>query len=86
MLSTDEEIKKALYSVARGGISYFSPRLRPMLVELFESRKRSGDNLPVFPVIPATMNWYNNFGYLGDGFGRLEGLPDSYYKEREEAE
>lgn len=78
MLSSDDEIRAALPYFARGGISYVSPRLRPIILELLEMRgKKCNDTeFPRLPFIPATMNWYDNCGYLGNGIGRLEGLPE----------
>lgn len=61
---------------ARGGLSYVSPRFRPQIIEFLQRKGRDiSDELPQFPAIPATMNWYENYGYLGNGLGRLEGLP-----------
>lgn len=77
MLRTDEEIRNAFPFFARGGISYMSPRIRPMIVERFQHLGRDIDELPEFPYIKANMNWYENCGYLGNGFGQLEGLHDN---------
>lgn len=74
MLSTDEDIQNAFPYFARGGISYMSPRIRPMIVERFQRKGRGTDELPEYPFIPASMNWYENYGYLDGGFGTLEGL------------
>lgn len=76
--NNDEELLRILPAFARGGISYVSSRLRPLVVELIG---RGGNacrlsEFPEFPEIPASMNWYENYGYLGDGFGKLEGVPD----------
>lgn len=71
--NNDAELLRTLPAFARGGISYASPRLRPLIVELIE-RGGNTSNLPESPAIPATMNWYENYGYLDNGFGKLDGL------------
>lgn len=58
MIRTDEDVVKAVRDIAPCGISYYTPKLRPVVDELVRLSGGDVKTVPEFNELPQSMSWY----------------------------